>query len=67
MVVCTASRTEQRTCLFVSKLFHDLALPSVFGHLTLHYGIPLPEDGFYRLALEERRRRYDIQLTHYLF
>ena len=61
LVVCTASRTEQRTCLFVSKLFHDLALPSVFGHLTLHYGIPLPEDGFYSLPSGERRQKYDIQ------
>ena len=61
LVVCTASRTEQRTCLFVSKLFHDLALPSVCGHLTLHYGIPLPDDDIYVVASEERRQKYDVQ------
>ena len=32
-------RADQRSCLFVSRMFHDLALSRLFAHVFVHFGL----------------------------
>ncbi|KAH9829810.1 uncharacterized protein C8Q71DRAFT_788546 [Rhodofomes roseus] len=37
-IILFAPREARRTCLLVSRLFHDLAIPMVFSRVTIHLG-----------------------------
>ena len=39
LVITNLSSLDKRICLSVSHVLHDLALPLVFAHLTLRYGV----------------------------
>ena len=56
LVVSVSPREVQRSCLAVSKLFHDLALPAVFGELVFHYGM-IGYDDSVPTKGEERHKR----------
>ncbi|KAH9926655.1 uncharacterized protein BXZ73DRAFT_102910 [Epithele typhae] len=39
LIIECLDRDNTRICLFVSHAFHSIALPSVFRHVNLHFGI----------------------------
>ena len=63
LVITNLPSSDKRICLSVSHVLHDLALPLVFAHLTLRFGVL----GYDRLkgsveALELRRARRNESL-----
>ncbi|KAI0692129.1 hypothetical protein C8T65DRAFT_670073 [Cerioporus squamosus] len=53
MVVDYLSRDDQRSLLFVCKFFHDLAIPSLFSHITVCFGLWRPDASDYNIVTDE--------------
>ena len=55
---------DQKSCLFVSRQFHDLTIPVLFSHVTLYFGLwsiahlghDMDEDAHDEWLDEENRR-----------